>query len=92
MSKNIVFQQGADSEDPAPNLFRKLLLAVWMLVAMVWPVLRFVLAFDVAIKFFLALILWSAPGEHAGLNFFLHFFLFSALTLYVASAPKNFDS
>ena len=73
---------------PAPNLLqslrRKTLKAVWCLTVLSWPLLRWVLAFDVTIQLIRMLIDWNHPDTYSGWRFLLHFSVFSALTYYVS--------
>ena len=53
-------------------------------VALMWPVLRWVLAIDVTWQFVRMLYFWNTAGTFAGFAFLLHFGAFSALTYFVA--------
>ena len=72
----------------APNLLqslrRKTLKAVWYMTVLSWPLLRWVLAFDVTIQFIRMLIDWNHPDTYSGWRFLFHFAVFSALTYYVS--------
>jgi hypothetical protein len=63
-----------------------------MAVVLVWPVLRWLVAIDVAIKFFEALAFWHVPGRHDGLVLLAHFGVLTALTLYVSTRPHDFEA
>ena len=66
------------------SLRRKTLKAVWYMTVLSWPLLRWVLAFDVTIQFIRMLIDWNHPDTYSGWRFLLHFSVFSALTYYVS--------
>ena len=57
---------------------------VQIAVALLWPVLKWILAIDVTWQFARILYFWNAPGTYAGFAFLLHFSAFSALTYFVA--------
>lgn len=59
-------------------------------VAMLWPILRWVLSIDVFFKFVLMLWRWNTPGSHAGWTFALHLGVFVGLILLLTSyRPKT---
>ena len=62
----------------------KVMVTIQLLVALVWPVLKWVLAIDVTWQFARMLYLWNTPGTYAGFVFLLHFGVLSALTYFVA--------
>lgn len=81
---------------PAPGKLRKaisgLARALWMLLVLTWPVLRWVMALDVAYRGFLTVWHWDTPGSHAGFTFFLHFAALTAATFLVSSyKPKSVE-
>lgn len=57
---------------------------LWVVVALVWPVLRWLLALDVVFQGVLMLWHWDTPGSHAGWTFALHFAALVALTFFVS--------
>ena len=57
---------------------------VWFVVALVWPVLRWVLAIDVAFQFLRMVWNWDTPGTHAGWTFVAHFIVLIVLTYFVS--------
>lgn len=57
-------------------------------IAFFWPVLRWILAIDVAWRLVRTLLLWSGDG-HPGLRLLAHFSVFVALTLFVAREPRR---
>lgn len=60
-----------------------------LVLALVWPVLRWVLAIDVAWQFFRMLFQWNTPGVHAGWTFVIHFLVFVAITYFVTVAKPR---
>lgn len=63
---------------------------LWHCVALVWPVLRWLLGLDVFYRALVALWHWNTPGSYAGWTFLLHFAVLTGLTLFVAAyRPKK---
>lgn len=58
-----------------------------VVLMLLWPLLRWVLAIDVAWQFFRMLYHWNTPGVHAGWTFLAHFLAFVVIT-YLVSASK----
>lgn len=52
-------------------------------VALLWPLLKWVLAIDVTWQFVRMLYYWNSPGTYAGFVFLLHFSALTALTYFV---------
>ena len=52
-------------------------------VALLWPILKWVVAIDVTWQFFRMLYYWHTPGVSAGWTFLLHFGVQVALTYFV---------
>lgn len=71
---------------------RRVVCGVWMATVLVWPILKWVLSIDVAIKCFEALMFWHVPGRHDGLVLLAHFGVLTALTLYVSTRPHDFEA
>ncbi|WP_322075521.1 KleE stable inheritance protein [Burkholderia cenocepacia] len=95
MSKIIKFPTiaGAPKEavkpSPAPRaegagVLAAIIKAVWVVVVLVWPILRWVIALDVVFQLVRMLWLWHTPGAHAGWAFLLHFAVLTALTYFVS--------
>ena len=64
---------------------------VWVLVAVLWPVLQWVGGLDLLFQLIRMVYHWSTPGVHAGWTFLLHFAALSGLNYYVAfGQPKGF--
>jgi hypothetical protein len=60
-------------------------------VALLWPLLRWVLAIDVTWQFARMLYLWQTPGSHAGWTFLGHFGVLVTLTCMLAlRRPRGF--
>lgn len=74
-----------------PNtLLTHLIDALWVLTILLWPVLRWILALDVAFQGFRMAFTWSDPGTHDGVTFLVHFLFFTAVTYFVTTyKPKK---
>jgi hypothetical protein len=81
--------------EPAPDIVpvqpviaRKALSGIikmlWFVVALGWPFLRWVLAFDVVFQGLMMVWHWDTPNHHAGWTFVLHFAVLVALTIFVS--------
>ena len=55
-----------------------------IVVALLWPLLKWVLALDATWQFARMLYFWPTPGVHAGWVFLGHFAVLVALTWFVA--------
>ena len=53
-------------------------------VALLWPLLKWVLAIDVTWQFARMLYFWQTPGFYTGWTFLGHFAVLAALTYFVA--------
>ena len=53
-------------------------------VALLWPLLKWVLAIDVTWQFARMLYFWQTPSVYAGWTFLGHFAVLAALTYFVA--------
>lgn len=56
---------------------------VWVLVAITWPALRWILAFDVTIHFFRMLVFFAEKGIYVDWIFIVHFSCLVVLTYFV---------
>ena len=56
---------------------------LWFVVSSVWPVLRWVMALDVAFQGGRMAWYWDTPGVYAGWVFLAHFALFVGVTYFV---------
>ena len=74
-----------------PNaVLTHLINALWILALLLWPILRWIMALDVAFQGFRMAITWSDPGMHAGVKFVVHFLIFAAVTYFVTQyKPKK---
>ena len=67
-----------------------LLKGVWVLTAVCWPVLKWIVSLDCVFQLVRMIYHWNTPGTYAGWNFLLHFSVLCALTYYVAvHKPKG---
>lgn len=57
--------------------------AVWVLIALIWPVLKWIVAMEVFFQFMRMLWHWNTPDSNAGWQFGLHFVAFTAITYFV---------
>jgi hypothetical protein len=75
---------------PGRGMWSRIIRGVWVCTVILWPVLRWVIAFDCVAQLIKAMYHWNTPGSHAGLVFILHFLAFSALTYFVSAyRPKG---
>lgn len=72
------------------SIFPWIIDVVWMLLAITWPILKWVLTIDCTYQFFRMLYFWDKVGVHAGWNFSLHFFVFTALIYFIAFHEPKF--
>lgn len=71
-------------------LLSHLINAVWTLTLLLWPILRWIMALDVAFQGFRMAVTWSDPGTHAGITFIVHFLVFAAVTYFATNyKPKK---
>lgn len=71
---------------------RRVACGAWMAAVLVWPLLKWLLAVDVAVKFIEAVMFWHEPGRHAGLVLLAHFGVLTAMTYYVSTRPHDFEA
>jgi hypothetical protein len=65
--------------------------AVWLIVVLVWPALRWAIAIDVAFQGARMAWYWNTTGTHAGWTFLAHFAASTALTYFVeVFRPQGF--
>lgn len=76
-------------DDAMKNAASRVFRGTQLAVALLWPLLRWVVAIDVAWQFFRMLYLWNTPGAIAGWTFLLHFAVFVALILFVSSSEPR---
>ena len=66
------------------GILSNLVKVVWVAIVLVWPVMKWVLSFDVLFQFLRMLYHWSTPGVYATWTFFLHFSVLVLLTCFVS--------
>lgn len=66
-----------------------LLHALWLLVAISWPLLRWILALDVTFQFLRMLIGFIRYGPYLDWTFLLHFIVYVFLICFVTSSLKR---
>ncbi|RYI35295.1 MAG: hypothetical protein EON48_01120 [Acetobacteraceae bacterium] len=54
-----------------------------VIVAVLWPLLKWILAIDVTWQFVRMLYFWHTPGVYAGWTFLAHFAVLVALTCFL---------
>ena len=57
---------------------------VWVATVLVWPVMKWVLSFDVLFQFFRMLYHWNTPDVYATWTFLLHLAVLVVLTYFVS--------
>lgn len=63
---------------------------LWIVAALVWPVLRWIMALDVAFQALLMVWHWGTPGNGAMVTFLLHFAALVGMTFFVSVfKPKS---
>lgn len=87
-----VVQQAQDAKAEVPasserghKLLSGFVWVLWLVVSSVWPVLRWVIALDVAFQAARMAWYWGTPGMFAGLTFTVHFAVLAVLTYFVAA-------
>lgn len=75
---------------PAAKNARSPVAIAQIVIALLWPILRWVMALDVTWQLFKVMYYWNTPGEFAGLRFLAHFAVFVGLWYFVACyRPKR---
>ncbi|WP_419589657.1 KleE stable inheritance protein [Thiolapillus sp.] len=63
---------------------------VWIVLMLLWPVMRVVAVTDVTFQFFRMIYHWNTPDVYAGWTFLLHFAVLTVLTYVMANwKPKG---
>jgi hypothetical protein len=57
---------------------------VWVVVVLIWPILKWLLSLDVFFQMLRMVYHWNTPGIYAGWTFLLHFSTLTALTYFVS--------
>ncbi len=58
--------------------------AVWVVIVLIWPILKWVVALDCVFQLIRMIYHWNTSGVHAGWTFMMHFALLTALTYFVS--------
>ena len=66
------------------RLFAPVVKAVWVVVVLVWPLLKWIVSIDVFFQFIRMVYHWNTPGVFAGWTFLAHFAVLVALTYFVS--------
>ena len=69
---------------PRRGLFAPVVKAVWVVVVLVWPLLKWIVSIDVFFQFIRMVYHWNTPGVLAGWTFLAHFAVLVALTYFVS--------
>ena len=68
-----------------PGMLSRVFSIAWIFFLLTWPLVHWVVAFDIVYQFLRALYYWNTPGVYAGLTFVIHLIAGSALTYLVAT-------
>ena len=77
----------APADVTKPQAQSRVFSVAWILFLLMWPLVQWLVAFDIVYQFLRALYYWNAPGGHAGITFLIHLIAASALTYFVATRP-----
>jgi hypothetical protein len=66
------------------SIFDRSLHFVWVVVVLIWPILKWLLSLDVFFQMLRMIYHWNTPGIYAGWTFLLHFSALTALTYFVS--------
>jgi hypothetical protein len=73
------------------GFFAGLVMVVWVVVVLAWPMLQWIVSMDVLFQLIRMMYHWNTPGGHVGWTFLLHFGLLFILTCFVSLyQPKGF--
>ena len=61
-----------------------LIKSVWLFTALIWPFLKWIIAFDVVFQFIRMIYYWDTPGVYAGWTFLMHFTVLIILILFIS--------
>lgn len=75
---------GAVSDSKGKAFLAGVLRFVWIVVVLVWPVLKWLVSIEVFFQFIRMIYHWNTPGVYAGWTFLLHFAVLTALTYFVS--------
>ena len=72
------------------GFFAALIRCLWVVVVLVWPVLKWLISVEVFFQAIRAIYYWDKPDVHAGWTFLLHFAVLTIITYFVSAyKPKN---
>ncbi|PKD40499.1 protein kleE [Methylomonas sp. Kb3] len=78
-------------KSPNISIFRKLLYPIWLVLALFWGLVKWVIALDVLYQFLRAIYYSGTPGSMAGWYALFHFVVFVTLTYFVEFyGPRKF--
>ena len=77
----------APTDVAKPRAQSRMLSVVWILFLLMWPLVQWLVAFDIVYQFLRALYYWNAPGVHARITFLIHLIAASVLSYCVATRP-----
>lgn len=66
------------------GLFAALVRWVWVVLVLIWPVLKWIVSIEVFFQAIQMFYYWNTPGVYAGWTFLLHFAVLTALTYFVS--------
>ena len=69
---------------PRRDLFAPVVKAVWVVVVLVWPLLKWIISIDVLFQFIYMVYNRDTPGAFGGWTFLAHFGVLVALTYFVS--------
>lgn len=70
-------------------LVTKVVHLLWIITLLVWPVLRWIIAIDVAFYGFMTALAWDTPDTHYGMKFTIHLLVFVALIYFVTQYKEK---
>jgi len=88
---NGVTQKKMDPPSPLSTTtwFYRLLCALHLVIALIWPFLQWLFAFDVLVQFLKVLYYWNDPFVSGVWTFCGHFALYVLCMLFVATGPAG---
>ena len=90
LDKPVLLDQARAQLDAKGNaLLAGLVKIVWVVTVLLWPLLKWIVSFDVVIQFGRMVYYWNTPGSHAGFTFLLHFAVLTALVYFVSLYKPN---
>ena len=77
-------QASPESNANGNSFFAGLVKTVWVVTVLVWPLLKWLVSFDVVFQLVRMIYHWNTPGSYAGFRFLLHFAVLTALVYFVS--------